>query len=442
MKATTRQHGAGPEVMENSIFEGSFGIGTLRDRAYTLTKADMAGRKLYAVGDIHGRLDCLQDILSSISKDAVTLNVQPLVVTLGDYGDRGPHTAQVIELLSGSLMKNMEIISLAGNHDEWLRLTLAGDAAAASFMFGYYGFWATLRSYGMNVPVTWRDGLTAPEYRQRLAELVNELRGKIPPHHQAWLNRLGLRVETPGAHLVHAGFYPGVDIIDQDPVDLTEIREDFLDSGHDFGKPVYHGHTIFGAPEDHGFRISLDTGGFGTGIVTAARIGDDGRPERYLAGVGRMRARPVFAAFRSETHNSVAEQGRVADIGAREQGPRLDRSRKLWADWAAQIAAKVPDNRIEFSGECSDDLVALSRALGGAGPRYTISVTPPGRLVAEIAVNRLARADCELNPCEHTGQARDLLCVRTSSQMGLAVQVEELVAQLKRERAGPVMQPC
>lgn len=437
MKPTTRQHGASPVVMENSIRKGAFKPGTFRDRAYTLTQADMAGRKLYAVGDIHGRLDCLQDILSSIAKDAASLNLRPLVVTLGDYGDRGPQTAQVIELLSSSLMKDMDVISLAGNHDEWLRLTLAGDAGAASFMFGYHGFWPTLRTYGMNVPVTWRDGLTAPEYRQRLAELVIELRGKMPAHHQAWLNGLGLRMETPGAHLVHAGFYPGVDITDQDPVDLTEIREDFLDSGHDFGKPVYHGHTIFGAPEDHGFRISLDTGGFGTGIVTAARIGDDGRPERYLAGVGRMRARPVFAAFRNKD-----EHEGVTDIRAREKGLRLERDRKLWADWASQIAAKVPDNRIEFSGDCSEDLVALSRALGGAGPRYTISITPPGRLVKEIAANRLARAACELNPCERTGQARDILCVRSSSQMSLSMQVEDLVARRKRERDGPVMQPC
>ncbi len=60
---------------------------------------------IYAVGDIHGELELLASVLLRATEwHATNAGDRPAwLVTLGDYVDRGPHSAGVIDLLMTNL---------------------------------------------------------------------------------------------------------------------------------------------------------------------------------------------------------------------------------------------------------------------------------------------------------------------------------------------------
>ena len=61
---------------------------------------DTRGRTIYAIGDIHGRLDLLDLLLELITKDVqhrATGDEKPVLIFLGDYIDRGPNSRQAGE---------------------------------------------------------------------------------------------------------------------------------------------------------------------------------------------------------------------------------------------------------------------------------------------------------------------------------------------------------
>jgi serine/threonine protein phosphatase 1 len=73
---------------------------------------------------------------------------------------------------------------------------------------------------------------------------------------------------------------PGVPLSRQDEEDLLWIREEFLESGEDFGKIVVHGHTPVPEPELRTNRVGVDTGAYMTGILTCAVL--EGSSLRFL----------------------------------------------------------------------------------------------------------------------------------------------------------------
>ena len=78
------------------------------------------GLRVYAIGDIHGRLDLLQVLSNKLRND---LRDHPsenaIVVLLGDYIDRGPDSAGVIDwFLAAGLPA--PAIALRGNHEATL----------------------------------------------------------------------------------------------------------------------------------------------------------------------------------------------------------------------------------------------------------------------------------------------------------------------------------
>ncbi|MEJ0070528.1 MAG: metallophosphoesterase [Pseudomonadota bacterium] len=72
---------------------------TYRGRRTGRFPAAPPGFGVYAIGDIHGRDDLLAALLDAIRADAAGRN-HNLLVCLGDYVDRGPQSAAVIERLS------------------------------------------------------------------------------------------------------------------------------------------------------------------------------------------------------------------------------------------------------------------------------------------------------------------------------------------------------
>src|SRR3954471_11266991 len=77
------------------------------------------GYRAYVIGDIHGRLDLLEDLLAKIHAE---LQHRPapktLLVFVGDLVDRGPNSAQVIERLRAYRRSGIQPVFLLGNHEE------------------------------------------------------------------------------------------------------------------------------------------------------------------------------------------------------------------------------------------------------------------------------------------------------------------------------------
>ena len=104
---------------------------------------------VYAVGDIHGRLDLLERLHGRIAADAAASPAaRKTVVYLGDYVDRGADSRGVVDLLLAAPVPGLEAVHLMGNH-EALLLGFLDDAGAAGLWFANGGD-DTLLSYGVD----------------------------------------------------------------------------------------------------------------------------------------------------------------------------------------------------------------------------------------------------------------------------------------------------
>jgi serine/threonine protein phosphatase 1 len=213
--------------------------------------------RTYAIGDIHG---CLNKLLDLVKRCRLDAGKQPAkFVFLGDYIDRGPDSRGVVEFLINLQSQQPDLtVCLAGNHEE---------LALAALYDGEHEHWLrnggdeTLRSYGID---------SAAE---------------LPPHHVAWLDTL------PGQHddgrrlFVHAGINPMRPLDQQDDHDLRWIREPFLSDDRDYGRLIVHGHTPLetGTPDQRHNRLNLDTGAvFGRPLTAAVFTNQITAPLRFL----------------------------------------------------------------------------------------------------------------------------------------------------------------
>ena len=220
------------------------------------------GLRIYAIGDIHGRADLLNNLLRQIDDDDI---VQPsdrsVIVFLGDYIDRGPDSRQVIDLLL-SCARTKNSVFLKGNHETYLRRFLEDPSVLDEWKLR--GGLETLCSYGL-----------APSINPDQAEqerLARELAVSIPKQHLQFLDSLDVSFGCGDFFFVHAGIRPGVSIHTQKEQDLLWIRDEFLSCEEPFGKFIVHGHTPVRYPDIRANRINIDTGAFATGRLTCVAI--------------------------------------------------------------------------------------------------------------------------------------------------------------------------
>lgn len=229
------------------------------------------GRRAYVVGDVHGRLDLVDQLLGRIEADLRrSPRARATLVFLGDLIDRGPQSAQVIERLRTYRHDRMRSLFLLGNHEEVLLRILDGDAGLIA-NWRRFGGTECLKSYG--VEEAQLAGLDE-------AGTLAAVRKAIPPAHVAFLRSFADTCRFGDYLFVHAGVRPGIELERQKQSDLRWIREPFLGDERDHGFVVVHGHTISNGVEERGNRIGIDTGAYRTGVLTALVI--DGRHRRLL----------------------------------------------------------------------------------------------------------------------------------------------------------------
>ncbi len=240
--------------------------GWLRKLLGQETRAPMMseGRRVFAIGDIHGRNDLLCRLLERIDRSRKTAQADDVFVFLGDYIDRGSDSKGVIETLL-SLPSHWRTIFLRGNHDQSLLDFL--DDPALYRTWRNYGAPETLLSYGVHPP-RFDDDKAFVLARDQLVE-------KCPTSHLQFLRSLQLMHEEEDYLFVHAGVRPGLPLHQQCEQDLLWIRDDFLMSDHLSDKVVVHGHTPSDRPIRRPNRLGLDTGAHATGCLTAAVLERD-----------------------------------------------------------------------------------------------------------------------------------------------------------------------
>jgi serine/threonine protein phosphatase 1 len=204
-------------------------------------------------------------MIETIGRDADGLaRREALVVTLGDYVDRGRGSRTVIERLARNPFP-CAFVALKGNHEALLERFLAQPETA-----GYWrklGGLETMRSYGVDVGNVMRG-----RFCDAAAEALEQA---MPAAHRRFLASLKTGISVGGYFLCHAGVRPGVSLDRQSEGDLLTIREPFLLSRADFGKIVVHGHTPVEEPELRPNRINVDTGAFMTGRLTCVVLEDE-----------------------------------------------------------------------------------------------------------------------------------------------------------------------
>lgn len=235
------------------------------------------GVVVWAIGDIHGRLDLLEPLVEAIIVDAAaSAPDRTMVVFLGDYIDRGPASAEVVRYLAGlSPDAGVEWRFLKGNHEEAMLTFL--DDPAFGVEWCQYGGGATLRSYGLREP-------DIKHRAEAWRALSLDLDHRLSKAERAFLETLELSITVGDYFFAHAGARPGRTLADQSARDLMWVRQSFLNSEEVFDKVVVHGHTPADAVHIDHRRIGLDTRAYESGVLSAARLaGTDRRVVQAIA---------------------------------------------------------------------------------------------------------------------------------------------------------------
>ncbi len=238
------------------------------------------GTVVWAVGDVHGRLDLLEPLVEAIVADLrASAAARKTVIFLGDYIDRGPDSRGVLGLLAGlSAVEGIEWRFLKGNHEQAMLGFL--DDPSAGRRWCEYGGDNALRSYGLRVP-------ELAHRTEAWARVAADLRHKLTAREMAFLENLELSVTVGDYFFTHAGARPGVALDRQSSEDLMWIRNSFLDSTAAFERVVVHGHTPTPRAHVDHRRIGIDTKAYDSGVLSAVRL--EGCERSLMQSIGRRR---------------------------------------------------------------------------------------------------------------------------------------------------------
>ena len=204
-----------------------------------------------AIGDIHGCYNALQSLLASVD-----LRDDDVLITLGDYCNRGANTCAVLDHLVHA-SSHSDLKAIRGNHDIMMLNARENDSEFRKWIG--VGGTATLLSYA---PFDGDSG--------KLTD--------VPDSHWQFLESSLLPYyETDSHFFVHANAYPDIALADQP--DFMLYWEQFNDPPrHESGKTMVCGHTSqkSGLPTTNGNAICIDTWACGSGWLTCLDV-DSGK---------------------------------------------------------------------------------------------------------------------------------------------------------------------
>ncbi|MGD0280474.1 MAG: metallophosphoesterase family protein [Smithella sp.] len=205
-------------------------------------------KKIFAIGDIHGCLEKLKELISKINID----HQNDTLVFIGDYIDRGEFGPEVVDYVIRLQNEYKKVICLMGNHEQMLTHYLEG---VDEDMYLNNGGRNTLHSYGI-----------------LLSDNTEKRKHKIPAKHHIFFESLLPYYETENYIFVHAGMKPGLPLREQTVNDLLWIRHEFMEAEDDFGKIVVFGHTPLNNPLINKNMIGIDTGAVYGGKLTCVEL--------------------------------------------------------------------------------------------------------------------------------------------------------------------------
>jgi serine/threonine protein phosphatase 1 len=231
-----------------------------------------AGQRVYAVGDIHGRLDLFEALIGAIEvDDAASGDARTTVILLGDLVDRGPDSAGVVAR-AREWQRQRPVRILMGNHEEMFLSSFEKTETLKHFL--RFGGKETVLSYGLD-PNAYLEA--------SVEEVQAMIHAAVPWAHREFIEGFEDTIAIGDYLFVHAGIAPGVPLEEQSKDDLRWIREPFLSHSEPHEAVIVHGHTIRQEPQDRGNRIGIDTGAYTFGRLTALVL--EGSERRYLEAV-------------------------------------------------------------------------------------------------------------------------------------------------------------
>lgn len=224
---------------------------------------------LYVVGDIHGRADLLNRALKLIEEHRDACSGSAKTVFVGDYIDRGPESAKVLETLYKMQQGDPDrIICLKGNHESML-LEFVDDPAERGGRWLINGGSETLDSYGIG-------GLHPKSDAEDMMEAGDAMAAAMPEGLMNWLRALPLTYRSGNVIVTHAAMDPDLAPEDQSDKVLLWGHREFLTRPREDELWVAHGHTIMKQAHCHSSRIAVDTGAYRTETLTVAAIRQGG----------------------------------------------------------------------------------------------------------------------------------------------------------------------
>lgn len=254
------------------LFINKLGARTAATTAITASRSrrridlgdDIPAYSIYAIGDVHGRLDLLLAAEKKIEADLNETGDRGLIVTLGDHIDRGPHSAGVMSHLLKPLPDVMRRLALCGNHEAAFLDFM--DDPLSNMWWLEYGGRDTLLSYGVDIDYFMsKRKLLAEDLRRAMQE-------SVPVEHVDFLKAMPISLRASHFVFVHAGLRPGIALNAQTDQDMLWIREPFLSEGPRMDYTVIHGHTPSDDLDLGPNRIGIDTNAVTTGQLTVLKI--------------------------------------------------------------------------------------------------------------------------------------------------------------------------
>ncbi|MDD3799396.1 MAG: metallophosphoesterase family protein [Novosphingobium sp.] len=232
------------------------------------------GQRVYAIGDIHGRLDLLASLAAAIEIDDRSAgHADTTVLLLGDLVDRGMDSAGVVDFAL-DWRERRRVRILMGNHEEMFLSSFTDPYMLGNIL--RCGGRETLLSYGIDP-----DHADLPTLRHVQAAME----ARIPARHREFMASFEDMAVIGDYLFAHAGIEPGLPVEQQKPQSLRWIREPFLSHAGPYSHVVVHGHTIRHEAQEMPNRIGIDTGAYCYGRLTALVLEGTGR--RFIQAVER-----------------------------------------------------------------------------------------------------------------------------------------------------------